>query len=98
MITTPLVDVFMPTYNHGPYLAQAIESVLAQKTDFAYRLNIADDCSTDGAQALIKQYAHQDPDRVRAIISPHNLGVLHQDRVSTRVLLSCTGKYVAILE
>jgi len=98
MITTPLVDVFMPTYNHGTYLAQAIESVLAQKTDFAYRLNIADDCSTDGAQLLIKQYAEQNPDRIRAIVSPQHLGVLHKDRVSTKVLQSCTGKYVAILE
>lgn len=98
MITTPLVDVFMPTYNHGSYLAQAIESVLAQKTNFAYRLNIADDCSTDGAQALIKQYAQQNADRIRAIVSPHHLGVLHPDRVSTKVLQSCTGQYVAILE
>jgi glycosyltransferase involved in cell wall biosynthesis len=98
MITTPLVDVFMPTYNHELCLAQAIESVLAQKTDFAYRINIADDCSTDSAQAVIKQYAEQYADRIRATISPHHLGVLHQDRVSTRVLQSCTGKYVAILE
>ena len=98
MITTPLVDVFMPTYNHGPYLAQAIESVLAQKTDFEYRLNIADDCSTDGTQALIKQYAARNADRIRAIISPTNLGILHPDRVSTRVLQSCTGKYLAVLE
>jgi len=98
MVTTPLVDVFMPTYNHEPYLAQAIESVLAQKTDFAYRLNIADDCSTDGAQALIKKYADQYADRIRAVLSPHHVGILHQDRLSVRVLQSCTGKYLAVLE
>jgi glycosyltransferase involved in cell wall biosynthesis len=98
MITTPLVDVFMPTYNHEPYLAQAIESVLAQKTDFEYRLNIADDCSTDGSQALIKQYGQQYADRIRVILSPHHVGVLHRDRLSVRVLQSCTGKYLAVLE
>lgn len=98
MITTPLVDVFMPTYNHEPYLAQAIESVLSQKTDFEFRLNIADDCSTDGAPALIKQYAQHYPDRIRAILSPHHVGILHQDRLSVRVLQSCTGKYLAVLE
>jgi glycosyltransferase involved in cell wall biosynthesis len=98
MITTPLVDVFMPTYNHAPFLAQAIESVLAQKTNFAYRLNIADDCSTDGAQAIIKQYADQYADRIRAILSPDHVGILHQDRLSVRVLQACTGKYLAVLE
>lgn len=98
MIKTPLVDVFMPTYNHGTYLAQAIESVLAQKTDFAYRLNIADDGSTDGAQALSKQYAQQNPDHIRAVLSPHHVGILHQDRLSLKVLQSCQAKYVAVLE
>ena len=34
MATPPLVSVCMTTYNHEAYLAQAIESVLAQKTSF----------------------------------------------------------------
>jgi len=98
MATTPLVDIVMSTYNHEKFLVQAIESVLAQKTDFEYRLNIADDCSTDGTQAIIKHYAHKHADRIRAVISPHHVGILHEDRVSIKVLQLCTARYVALLE
>lgn len=98
MTTTPLVDILMPTYNHQNFLTQAIESVLAQKTDFEYRLNIGDDCSTDGTQAIIREYQQKYPDRIRAIISPVNVGISHKDRVVIKVLNLCTAKYIAFLE
>jgi glycosyltransferase involved in cell wall biosynthesis len=98
MTTTPLVDIVMPTYNHEKFLVQAIESVLTQKTDFEYRLNIADDCSTDGTQAIIKHYAEKHADRITAILSPHNIGILHKDRLSIKMLKLCTARYVALLE
>ena len=50
LATTPLVSVHMLAYNHGPYLAEAIEGVIAQKTDFPIELIIGEDCSTDGAR------------------------------------------------
>ena len=44
---TPLVSVCMTTYNHEAWLAQAIESVLAQQTAFGVELVLGEDCSTD---------------------------------------------------
>src|SRR4029077_13622981 len=52
----------------------------------------------DGSQALIKRHAQQNAGRIRAIISPHHVGILHPDRLSVKVLQSCTAKYVAVLE
>ena len=98
MTTTPLVDIIMPTYNHERFIAQAIESVLAQQTNFEYRLNIADDCSTDNTQTIIKDYAQKHPDQIRTVLSPHNIGIVHKDRLSIKVLKLCTAKYVALLE
>lgn len=43
----PPVSVHMITFNHEPYIAQAIEGVLMQKTDFPIELVIGEDCSTD---------------------------------------------------
>jgi glycosyltransferase involved in cell wall biosynthesis len=61
--TRPLVSVITPFYNTAPYLAQSIESVLAQsRPEFEYLL--VDNCSTDGSTEIAASYAHRDP-RIR---------------------------------
>jgi glycosyltransferase involved in cell wall biosynthesis len=51
----PLVSICIPTYNTARYLAQAIESVLAQ--DFSdYELVILDNASTDNTPEICAQY------------------------------------------
>jgi glycosyltransferase involved in cell wall biosynthesis len=70
---TPLVSVLIPVYNGEPFLAECIESVLAQ--DFAdYELLISDDGSTDGSARVIQRYAERDG-RIRWWRNPHNLGI-----------------------
>ena len=49
------VSVAMITYNHERFIAQAIESVLMQQTDFAVELVIGEDCSTDGTRAIVRE-------------------------------------------
>lgn len=53
----PLVSIVMLTFNHAPYIAQAIESCLQQKTSFAFELVVCDDASTDGTTEIAQQYA-----------------------------------------
>jgi glycosyltransferase involved in cell wall biosynthesis len=61
----PLVSVVTPFYNIAPYLAECIESVLAQSyTNFEYIL--VDNCSTDGSTKIAEGYARRDP-RIRFI-------------------------------
>ena len=48
----PLVSVKMITYNHAPYIAEAIEGVLRQETDFPIELVVGEDCSTDGTREI----------------------------------------------
>lgn len=91
---TPLVSVLMLTYNHAPYIAQAIESVLAQQTDYPFELIICDDASTDGARDVAARYAEQD-DRVRLSFQPVNT------RFGKNFVDGCEkirGKYVAFCE
>ena len=44
----PLVTVLITTYNQERYIGKAIDSVLAQKTDFPFEVYISEDCGTDG--------------------------------------------------
>jgi glycosyltransferase involved in cell wall biosynthesis len=69
---SPAVSVIMPAYNVERYIADSIESVLAQTyTDF--ELVIVNDGSTDGTLAIAERYAA----RARAIrvVSQENRGL-----------------------
>lgn len=68
----PLISVVMPVYNARRYLAEAIESVLAQTLD-DFEFICVDDGSTDGSSAILSDYARRDA-RVR-IVSRPNTGV-----------------------
>ena len=43
-------------YNHEPYVAQCLESILSQKCDFPFKVYVFDDVSTDHSWDIIQQY------------------------------------------
>lgn len=70
----PLVTVCMPTYNHGKYVAQAIESILQQ--DYKYiQLIISDDCSQDNTYETCKKYQNEFPEIITLQRHSKNLGI-----------------------
>lgn len=94
-MTEPLVSVKMITYNHAPYIVQAIEGVLQQKTNFSFELVIGEDCSTDGTREIVFEYKDKFPDIIRVITSDKNVGMKQN---SLRTLKDCQGKYLAFCE
>jgi len=82
----------MTAYNHEAYIAQAIESVLAQRTPFDFELIIGEDCSVDATAAICREYAAKHPGRVRLIGGERNIGWRANYR---RTFEACRGKYVA---
>ena len=95
MVKDPLVSVMMITYNHAPYIAQAIEGVLRQKVDFPIELVIGEDCSTDGTREIVLEYEKKSPQFIRVIMSDKNVGM---KKNALRTGRNCRGKYIAFCE
>lgn len=91
----PLVSVCMITYNHEPYIAQAIEGVVQQTNNFPFELVIGEDCSTDGTRKIVFEYQKKYPDIIRVITSNNNVG-MHKNGLRTED--ACQGKYIAYCE
>lgn len=87
----PKVTVLSTLFNKGPYVEEAIESVLAQTfTDF--ELLVVDDASTDDGPERVRRYT--DP-RIRIIANPTNLG---RAGAANRGWSAAQGTYVAVLD
>lgn len=95
LVESPLVSVVIVTYNHERYLAEAIEGVLGQKTDFPFELLIGDDCSTDGTAGVALQAQRDHPERVRVITSDANVGL---NGNYARLLRAARAEFIAYCE
>jgi glycosyltransferase involved in cell wall biosynthesis len=81
----------MVTYNQEPFVAEAIESVLAQS--FAnFELLVCDDASTDRTWEIVRGYADR---RIRASRNPVNVGE-YPNR--TLALGLARGKYIIFID
>lgn len=69
----PVVSVGMPAFNGEPHIRTAIEAILGQ-TLRDFELIISDNASTDGTEAICREYASEDP-RIRYSRNKMNLGV-----------------------
>ncbi|WP_375416290.1 glycosyltransferase family 2 protein [uncultured Hymenobacter sp.] len=89
------ISVWITTYNHEQFIAEAIESVLQQNTTFTYELVIGEDCSTDRTREIVVSYKEKYPDKIKLFLPEKNLGMVPMTWASYRL---CTGSYVAWLD
>jgi glycosyltransferase involved in cell wall biosynthesis len=88
----PKISVLIPTYNYGRFLAEAIESVLAQ--DFQdFELLIADDCSADNTAEVVRPFCLRDT-RVHFTVNSANLGMVNN---WNQCLNQARGEYIKFL-
>jgi glycosyltransferase involved in cell wall biosynthesis len=71
-MSTPRVGVGLPVFNGAKYIAEAIESLLAQ-TFSDFELVISDNASTDATEEICRDFASRDS-RIRYFREPRNRG------------------------
>jgi glycosyltransferase involved in cell wall biosynthesis len=91
----PLLSVCLITYNHEKYVRKALDSIINQKVNFAWEIIIADDFSTDGTRAIIKNYLEDFPGLIRILFQTENVG---PGKNFVDLINSAEGKYIAYLE
>lgn len=89
LVKDPLVSVVMITYDHEPYITQAIQGVVSQETDFPFELIIGEDCSTDRTREIVLEYQRRHPEIIRVLSSGKNVGAYENAR---RTILAARGK------
>lgn len=94
----PVVSVCCITYNHEPYIEDALEGFLIQETDFPFEILIHDDASTDRTADIIREYEAKYPKLIKPIYQVEN-------QYSKGALISPTfnyprakGQYIAVCE
>ena len=95
MENRPLVSIITPTYNHEKYLADCIESVLAQ-TYPDWEMIILNDGSSDRTAEIAATYQEADS-RIR-LVNQENVGIFRLSETYNKGVAMAQGEYLAILE
>lgn len=91
--SSQLVSIIMPTYNCACFIAQSVESVLAQ-SHTNWELIIVDDCSTDNTKDVLAPYLAKYPN-IHYIFLDKNGGPAV---ARSNALKQAKGDYVAFLD
>ncbi|WP_313114927.1 glycosyltransferase family 2 protein [Aequorivita sediminis] len=95
----PLVSILCITYNHQQFIGKCLESLTNQKCDFDFEILIHDDASTDGTQAIIKEFQLRYPKIVKPILQTENQWSRKPSGINLRFNYPrAKGKYIALCE
>ena len=92
-----MIAVCIVTYNHESFIAQCIESVLAQVCDEPIRIYIGDDASTDGTSSVCRRYIEKD-ERIVFIRREKNIGLVCNTIDLYRRIMADGCEYIAMLD
>ena len=87
-----LVSIIMPSWNTGRFIAESIESVLAQ-TYTNWELLIVDDCSTDNTDEVVKPFLEDK--RIKYFKNEKNSGAALS---RNRAMREAQGEWIAFLD
>lgn len=92
-----MVSVNIVTYNQEKYISKAIEGVLMQKCNFNIELIIANDCSTDDTDRIIKDIinTHHKASCIKYTNHEMNIGMQPNGIYAIR---QSKGKYIALCD
>ena len=89
------ISIIVLTYCHENYIAQALDSILAQKTNLWYEILVGDDASQDRTPEIIEEYTKRYPQIIHPVLRKRNVGANKNGWDLNR---RAKGTYIANLE
>ena len=97
-VTKPVVSVSTITYNHENYIAQTLDGLLMQETDFAFEILVNEDASTDNTARIIEEYEKKYPKIIKPLYQTENQYSKGIPMNSTFNFPRAQGEYIAMCE
>jgi glycosyltransferase involved in cell wall biosynthesis len=74
LVNSPTLSICLITFNQAQFIHKALDSILMQQVNFPIELIIADDCSTDGTEQILRDFERKHPVLTRLILKDKNVG------------------------
>ena len=89
------VSVCVVTYNQESYIAECLESLVTQQTNFKFEIIVGEDCSTDTTRSIVQSYVEKYPGLVVPMFYEKNVGAVENIK---QVYKAAKGKYIAHID
>ncbi|MFB0583474.1 glycosyltransferase [bacterium 19CA06SA08-2] len=89
------VSVCVVTYNQEKYIAECLQSLVDQVTDFPFEIIVGEDCSTDRTREIVLEYQKKYPGIIKSLLHVKNVGLV-ENIVAT--YKQAKGKYIAHMD
>ncbi|MCD9464114.1 hypothetical protein CJF25_14155 [Photobacterium phosphoreum] len=85
------------TFNQKDYIRDAIDSFLAQETEYYFEIIIHDDVSTDGTRDILLEYKNKYPSIIKLVLQDENQYKLGK-KITPLAVSYASGEYIALCE
>lgn len=92
------VAISILTYNHAKFIAKSIEGILAQKTNYSYKIFISDDNSKDNTFDICMSYIRENQDKIVVNSNKRNLGAIRNWISNFQRCVDSEAKYIAVCD
>jgi len=92
----PSICVLCYTYNHVSYIERCLVGILEQAGDYRIKVIVRDDCSSDGTQDVVRDFANRYPKTVVPILESTNQWPSRKPLLA--VMPHIDGDYLAFCE
>lgn len=89
------VSVCVVTYNQEKYIAECLQSLIDQKTDFSFEIIVGEDCSTDNTRGIVDEFSKKYPTLIVRNYHDKNVGAVQNAITSYRM---ARGEYICHMD